>query len=140
MTIFGSGTGRTFSALVAPAVGSTPASRLAGLPEVPWVRPDDVEIAGSTADFLNEAWNAYISVHADGTHLVDGRGGIVVGAGTLHGAATNDSSCEGWTRSDAGQCFESGAFGEWNSKISNGFGPCDTGWVLRLYCFESTPP
>ncbi len=137
---FGNGTGRTFSALVAPSVGNTPASRLASLPETPWVRADDVEIAGSTTEFATEVWNAFLNVRPDASHFINENRDVVIGAFGLEGIATDATTCAGWTLADASQTFRSGRFGRWTSKTDRSSEDCDDGGQFYLYCFESTPP
>ncbi len=139
-TVFGTTTGRTFAALVAPTVGATPASRLASLPEIPWVRADDVQVAGSTTELATEVWTAFLNVRPDGTHYANSFRDVIIGAHGLQGISTEATSCDGWTRADAGQTYRVGAFGRWTSKTDRDDRVCDSTGDRHVYCFESTTP
>ncbi|MCP5064949.1 MAG: hypothetical protein GY946_00155 [bacterium] len=137
---FGPDTGRTFAALVAPALGTTPASRLAGLPDVPWIRADGVIIADTTTAFLDSDWHTFLQIRPDGTFFGEYTGETVIGGnGDLRSAATNATSCDGWTRTDSGQTFRPGKVGRWPAKTYYNARSCDSWLNVFLYCVETTP-
>jgi hypothetical protein len=126
----GASTGRGFKALVATA-GASAASRFSQV-DTPWIRPDGVVIADTSAQFFSGTWGTGVARKLTGPTTT---GWVVTGADAPNIPGPLDRSCLDWTSSDNSDYYTQGFGAEVATAFNmGGVGTCGGFW--GLYCAE----